>query len=438
VLLSASTALLHRPQPPPNLRPGWEVIKLGGRGKPGCMQYTVVDGDTCQSIAYQPDLAPDGTTVGPLFITRGDGSLCRRDSELALNEAIRICRIAMQGTIGTFPPAGHSSNPPLKPPPLSGAGALSPCYNQLIVNGVVDKVGDGTYTGDVGALSQIGAAAQLWKAEVPGRQLLLLVNNVQKGASVNIAFTTLIQLANAYGADGFVFASFLGGKDKTALNQMGDGAALDALVDLIKDNAPNAFIAFVAGSDYKEYSTAWGVINPKTRVDTIGWIPGEGEDSRFQSYPEGGSSDGTAKRFPGNTWEHSSYYTYAWSWCFLGAGTGMPSQDGIGLGVWGLQKPTPNMYGTFMDSVEIEYYGYSGTDEQTKGSPCGPSAATQANETQQSAATGRGVARPRGWSCGDIGPVHSAPATGACRGHCCGTDYALQQYGVAAATCKLA
>ena len=469
-VLGCASSLLRRPAPPPNLRPGWEVIKLGGRGKSGCMPYTVVDGDTCQSIAYQPDLAPDGTTVGPLFITRTkDGSLCRASAELAAGEKISICRFALQGTIGTFPPAGHSKNPPLAPPPLSGAGALSPCYNQLVVNGVQDAVGDGTYTDGVGALTQIGAGVRAWKAEVPGRQVLLLVNNVAFApANASTAFASLAALSNSYSADGFAFGSFLG-SDKGHL--VGSGAALGALVNLIKDAAPWAFVAFTSNGDTKEYTAAWSVITDATkRVDTVGWATGEGEDARWQSYPEGGSSDGSAKRFPGNTWEHTSYYTYTWSWCYLGSGAG--GGVGIGIGVWGAQNMyvrslatstfsssnhslTPRFhsllyllqhtrYGAFIDSVEMEYYGYSGTDEKSQ-PKCGPHA-EQAAVTTATRVDGV-LARPEwmrassnltagGWNCGDVNAVTGAPVTGACRGSCCATDFAISKLGLSVATCK--
>ena len=438
-VLGCATSLLRRPAPPPNLRPGWRAIPLGKRGAANCLPYTAQAGDTCASIAYQPGaVAADGTAAGPLFIRHANGDLCRASADPAVGESMTICRFAVQGMIGSFPPCNKAKPPKaLSPPPLSGPAALSPCYNQLVVYGVHDAAGGGTYTDDVGALTQIGAQLGAWKKEVPGRQILLVVDNVAANSTAAFsaaAFSSLMKLAANYNADGFCFGSFL-----SHTGYKGAGAVLAGLVNQIKAAAPWAFISFVSAQDTKDFGVAFSAVKPITAVDTVGWTPGEGEDSRMQSYPAGGSSDGSAARFAGNTWDHASYYTYAWSWCFLGGG------GGIGLGTWGACKPgcgagSDNMYGVFFDSVETEYFGYSGTDEGNQPA-CGPTATAGGVATH-----GPTGARPlwmpppnitAGWVCGDIGPITSAPATGACRGHCCGTDFALSKFGVKAATCKI-
>ena len=164
--------------------------------------YTVLDGDTCASIAYGIR-TKQGTAV---YMTRKGGALCGSEDTLNAGETITLQTNALQGLIGSYFNG-------LKPPQLT---TISKYYNQLVVAGATDKAGGGKYT-TTGGIDKMLVELGPWKDAYPGtRQILLQVENIKKSTGqsdvdwATAAYDSLVAISNTHGCDGFVFTQLDG------------------------------------------------------------------------------------------------------------------------------------------------------------------------------------------------------------------------------------
>ena len=332
---------------------------FGSLARGTCRTYATVAGDSCTSLAY---LSQRG---GALFINRADGSLCTGDgSLLPVNETLRVCAKVLQGFIGT-----HQGKPPIAPPPLL---RISKCFNQLVVEGVIDT-GGGVYSeSGIGALEQLGPQLHAWRHAVAGRQLILSVNNVKLGgASASMWFKnasrTLLAVAARYGMEGFNFKS-------NSDTSMESADALALLVTWLKRAMPWVWVSFAAWADaphyidaHRQVATALANQTGVVPVDMMGYTGYKYWDGYFPSLPADGFE-----------WNATSYYVYTqsntyvkhpiaglccWHGCGRDPGGGCSATGAGGGGGCKCQATCPNtggnIYGVFIDSVEFEFNGTS-------------------------------------------------------------------------------